>query len=179
MLTGSRKWNVGRHEGVKWGIAQALKTLPDVQVETEPLILGTLRRDYIRFTGSPACGLGSENIDVAVISLSSKMARTVIHRAPHVSEGQSSPLDRTLARVELVLDKKAKDKRKKHLDDSIEEVSPFPFRRFILSAGGLAEKDTQEALKMWKKALPSFSYSHLLDRIGITLLRARGKGFQG
>ena len=65
------------------------------------------------------------------------------------------------------------------LEDSNDGVSPLPFRTFILSAGGLVQKDAQKALKGWKKALSSFSYSCLLDCIGNTLLRARGKGFQG
>ena len=72
---------------------------------------------------------------------------------PFAWEASLSPLDRTRRKVEEVLDKKARDKRKKHLDDLNGDEFPFPFRPFILSAGGLAEKDAM-TLALWKRPFP-------------------------
>jgi hypothetical protein len=65
-------WTVARHEQAKRAIETALATVEGVQVHLEPLVIGTRCRDDIGLTGSASRGLGSEDIDITIVSLASQ-----------------------------------------------------------------------------------------------------------
>ena len=67
-----QRWNTARHEQVKRAIASALSRIQGVAVVVEPLIGGTARRNDIRVTGNPTCGIARHEYDVTVVSLSTR-----------------------------------------------------------------------------------------------------------
>jgi hypothetical protein len=113
-------WTVARHEQAKRVIGQALATLEGVQVQVEPLVIGTQRRDDIRIIGSAASGLSSEDIDIAIVSLASQDSQTAT--LPFVTTEDDPGAERTAKLVEKHLNAVGREKRRR------QPPSDRPFR---------------------------------------------------
>ncbi|RSH95776.1 hypothetical protein EHS25_000868 [Saitozyma podzolica] len=141
-----------------------------MQVHLEPLITGTQRRNHIRISGSASSGLGSEDIDIAIVSLASQDSKTAT--LPLAAAGDDSAAERMAKLVHKHLNAVASEKRRRHLP------TDRPFRPFVLSLGGRMETDARDALKLWKSIMRGGIYS-LLDRLlSLGLLRARARCFE-
>jgi hypothetical protein len=130
--------------------------LEGVQVQLEPLLTVTQRRNEIRITGSASSGLSSEDIDIAIVSLDSQDSQTAT--LPLVATEDDSIAERTAKLVEKHLNAVAGEKRGRH------PPSDRPFRPFFLSLGGMMEKDAKDALKLWKSIMTGGVYSLLVAR---------------
>jgi hypothetical protein len=102
----------------------ALATLEGVQVRLEPLVIGTQCRDDIRITGSASSGLGSEDIDITMVSLASLDSQTAT--LPLAASEDDSAAERTAKLVEKYLNAVAREKRSRH--PPIQALRPHPWR---------------------------------------------------
>jgi hypothetical protein len=101
-------WTVARHELAKRTIGTALGRLEGAQVHLEPLTTDTQRRNDIRITGSVSSALSSEDIDIAIVSLTSQDPQTAA--LPLVTTEDDSTAERTAKLVKKHLNTLAREK---------------------------------------------------------------------
>jgi hypothetical protein len=95
--------------------------------DTAPGISGWTHHllDDIRITGWASSGLGSQDIDIAIVSLASQDFQTATR--PLATTGDYSVAERTAKLVEKHLNPEAREKRRRH------PPSDGPFRPFVFS----------------------------------------------
>ncbi|RSH83679.1 hypothetical protein EHS25_005583 [Saitozyma podzolica] len=124
----------------------------------------------IRSTGSASSGLGSEDLDITIVSLVSQASHTTT--LPLFTTEDNSAAERTTKLVQKYLNTVAREKRRRH------PPSDQPFRRFVISLGGMMETDARDALTLWKSIMTGGVYSLLLRPLLLGLLRARARCFE-
>lgn len=172
-VTPAMKEYTPRHTVVVRALGEMLKTLPDVTVHYEPRISfagAPLRRDDLRFLGSPSSNLPSVSVDVTVVSLYAGVRERTVQTHLDVL-GQTGLVTQAQTACRTVLAAEAEAKRRRHPGCS----DGLPFVPFALSSGGILEECAEIQLQRWIKALTPFATSFLLDRVAIGLLRVRGR----
>jgi hypothetical protein len=165
---GRQQWAMARHEQVKRAIGGALRVIEGMQVDLEPLIGTTSRRNDIRITGSRQSGLSNQEYDVTVVSLATQDARNTY--LPPTAEPPAR-LDRSYALINRHLNSLAHQKR-----HSLPQ-SHIPFTPLVFTLGGLMDLDTVKATRSWKLTLPSGTFNRLFISLSLVLLRARVRNF--
>ena len=165
-----------RHEAVKYAVAGALKTLPNSEVEIEPLILhgasGTVgRRNDIRFSGSVEAGLGPMEFDVKVTGLG------VGNNAARDSDRlfDRDPIIQAEGRAERALAAIWQEKVDRLPAFATMTVARGQFHPIIFSAGGMMDMKSARTLNNIKRKLHPGTYSHMLQSISCGLARRRGR----
>lgn len=162
------RWRVSRHEGIKYALADALRSLHDSVVETEPFLWHDTRRDDVKFTSTSASGLPNLVIDITCPSLASARARSLIDRP---FQQDSEPNDQVFRLATEYLAARGNDKRSKH-----DQVDPgHTFQPFVISCGGLMDQDTAAFLRKLKTSLSDFAYTRMIDRMSAVLVASRDR----
>jgi hypothetical protein len=164
-------WMLWRHEAVKNAIGSALGSLKGITARLEPPTHGTTRRNDISIV-SRSGPIRSEEFDISITSLASQTALEATV-APGATE------DATALSTAALLANKHLDsiaRAKNRFEPALSAPRPSqhrPFTPLVFSVGGLMEKGTRDALKLWKSVMAGGSYSYMVRRVSLALLRAR------
>ena len=161
-------WFIARHEQVKYAIRDALSTVQGVQIDVEPVIGRTNRRNDLRVTGSSPSGLASHEYDITVVSLGTQDAIST-YLPPAITPTNSA--ERGHALIRKFLKMKTDDKRRRLPANNI------PFTPLIFTVGGMMDDGTAKCLKDWQVSMSPWVFSNLCQRLSLVLLRARTKAF--
>ena len=172
-LSNTALWTT-RHNVVKYGFGNVLKSVPNSITEIEPLIdhaQRNTRKNDIRFQGSQERGIPPMEADMAVLSLQAHSARSSINAANVPFTADLSEDARN--RADAALDARAKQK--------INNLPPNRFPRgnfypIVMSAGGLQEKETKRLLKSLRPKLGPGQYQYMTRAISVGLVRTRARG---
>jgi hypothetical protein len=130
------------------------------KVSLEPNVPKSAQRTDFRFEGSRQSGLGAQEFDVTVVSLSTQEAR-----AFHWDGDKKEELQR-------VLEISAKAKRLKYAG----KVNG-KFRPLVFSIGGAQEAETMAVFEEWQRMMSAGTYSFMCRSISLQLVRARTRYF--
>jgi hypothetical protein len=161
-----RLYRVTRHEQAKHVIGQALSTIPGAKVKLEPFGHHTHRRNDIQLItllGSQAVGLANCEYDLTVISLASKNSRNT-----SLPENNNDPSKLANKHLNSIAQYKSRYRPN----------STLPFHPLVFSLGGMKSKCTTKQFATWKRAIPRASYSFMIRRLSLCLLRARVQSFE-
>ncbi|ODO12145.1 hypothetical protein I350_00932, partial [Cryptococcus amylolentus CBS 6273] len=157
-------WSIRRHDSINRVIQTYLSRVAGAVVSLEPSTQTGRRRNNLRVRGGGGA-LRNADYNLKVYGLVDKSVY-VVERKPAGMEW----IDWVQGRIVAWLSKRDAEVVKK-----APRIYGGAFRPLVLSAGGLMSKETAVEMRSWRKGMEQEVWQGMQSRIGIELVKARGR----